>query len=132
MSGVCISSNISFYPTCENEKSNLCNFLNTSPMVSTLGWSLYLTMAYKYVVCNWIIVSVFGKSKISYYIGKESIQNISGIWFNGDYFTIISQGDSFSWHNFIWKHRTIKQTGTRKAIGFKSLWLNCSNITQVI
>ena len=44
---LCISSNIYSFPTCENEKENLCDFLDTSPMVSMLGWFLYLTMVFE-------------------------------------------------------------------------------------
>ena len=44
---LCISSNIYSFPTCENEKENLCDFLGTSPMVSMLGWFLYLTMVFQ-------------------------------------------------------------------------------------
>ena len=47
MSSLCISSNISFFLTYENEKENLCDFLHTSSMVSMRGWFLYLTVTFK-------------------------------------------------------------------------------------
>ena len=39
--------NIFFFPTCENEKENFCDFLHTFTMVSILGGFLYLTMIFK-------------------------------------------------------------------------------------
>ena len=39
---LCVSSNISFFPACEEEKENLCDFV-----VSMLGLLLYLKMILK-------------------------------------------------------------------------------------